>query len=193
MGRRENPIGARNQSLALLASRLRSWRQEAGLTYAQLAERTPYSAATLSRAASGRTVPAREVVVAFAGACGGEPRHAEYLWRWARVDRFEVAGKRRRSRRVHVTLIRDFAELHAGMVELYQLDGSCSYRELESRAVAVGERLPRTTIGRFLTRATVPSRDFVLAFVRACGVDDHELEAWGQAWDRARRQRRKRP
>ncbi|MEU5303311.1 helix-turn-helix domain-containing protein [Streptomyces noursei] len=192
MGRRENPIGARNRSLARLASRLRTWRQEAGLTYAQLAERTPYSAATLSRAASGRSVPALEVAVAFAEACGGEPRHAEYLWRWARVDRFESGGKRRRSRRVNVNLIRDFAELHAGMVELYQLDGSCSYRELESRAFAVGERLPRTTIGRFLTRAAVPSRDFVLAFVLACGVGDRELEAWGQAWDRAHRQRRTR-
>ncbi|MFY1677376.1 helix-turn-helix domain-containing protein [Streptomyces sp. WMMC905] len=193
MGRRENPIGTPNRSLALLASWLRTTRREAGLTYARLAERTPYSAATLARAASGRSVPNLEVVLAFAQGCRGDVHVAERYWTWAFRERAQENDGRRRTRTVHISLVRDLSELHEAMLVLYRRQGAPPYRELDSRARSRGERIPRSTLGRFLNRATVPSREFVLAFSRACGVADSDVEMWGQAWDRAKRPRRSRP
>ncbi|MFJ2342408.1 helix-turn-helix domain-containing protein [Streptomyces antimycoticus] len=193
MGRRENLIDTPNKSLALLASWLRTTRREAGITYEQLAQRTPFSAATLARAASGQSVPKLEVAVAFAEECGGDASAAEYLWTRAFRDRVQVSGGRGQTRTVHISFVRDFSELHEAMLYLYRREGAPSYRELDSRARSRGERIPRSTLGRFLNRANVPSRGFVIAFSRACGVPDGEVEMWGQAWDRAKLPRRARP
>jgi transcriptional regulator with XRE-family HTH domain len=192
MGRRENPIDTPNKPLALLASWLRATRREAGVTYAQLAQRTLFSAATLARAASGQSVPKPEVVVAFAEGCGGDVRAAKYMWKRAFHDRVQANDGRRRTRTVHISLVRDFSELHEAMLDLYRGEGAPSYRELDSRARSRGDRIPRSTLGRFLNRTNVPSRGFVIAFSRACGVPDFEVEMWGQAWDRAKLPRRAR-
>ncbi|WP_130799900.1 helix-turn-helix domain-containing protein [Streptomyces otsuchiensis] len=57
MGRAEKPIPGRNRALLRLAELMRDARYEAGLTYAELAARTGLHATTLSRAASGQSVP----------------------------------------------------------------------------------------------------------------------------------------
>ncbi|WP_431991960.1 helix-turn-helix domain-containing protein [Streptomyces albogriseolus] len=191
MGRRENPIDTPNTSLALLASWLRTARREAGITYTRLAQRTPFSAATLARAASGQSVPKLEVVVAFAEGCGGDVTTAEYFWARAFRDRVQLSDGRR-TRIVHISFVRDFSELHEAMLDLYRREGAPSYRELDDRARSRGERIPRSTLGRFLNRVNVPSRGFVIAFARACGVPDGEVEMWGHAWDRAKLPRRAR-
>ncbi|MGW1599947.1 nSTAND1 domain-containing NTPase [Streptomyces eurythermus] len=82
MGRREGPLDPAAGPVQRLAFDLRKLRQEAGgLTYRAMAQRTGYSAATLSRAASGGQLPTLEVVLAFVRACGGDPGEWEPRWR----------------------------------------------------------------------------------------------------------------
>ena len=53
-----------------------------------------------------------------------------------------------------------------------------TYRELESRALAAGDRLPRGTIASAMSRGVVPREQTVAAYVRACGGDGDAVEAW---------------
>lgn len=188
MGRREKPIGECSKSLYALAWWLRAAREGAGLTYNDLASRTVYSADTLARAAAGKSVPRRvEVVVAFAEACGADPREASRLWKKARLEesraRNVVEG---RERPLDISYVKTFAELHTAIIDLYQRQGSPSYRELVTRAG--NRRLSTSTISRVLRRKTVPSRTFLLAFVAACGVT--QVHPWEAAWQRANEDRR---
>ncbi|WP_371599901.1 helix-turn-helix domain-containing protein [Streptomyces sp. NBC_00564] len=56
--------------VAELARNLRALRRSSGLTFKQLSGRSHYSAAALSTAASGKTVPKWEVVESFVRGCG---------------------------------------------------------------------------------------------------------------------------
>jgi hypothetical protein len=53
-----------------------------------------------------------------------------------------------------------------------------SYREMESRASAQGDRLPRGTIASAMSRGVVPREQTIAAFVRACGGDRSAVEVW---------------
>ncbi len=71
--------------LQSFAQDLRQLRREAGApTYRTLARTAGYSATTLSEAASGRRLPTLDVVLAYVGACGGDP--AQWHRRWCEVD-----------------------------------------------------------------------------------------------------------
>ncbi|MET9962807.1 helix-turn-helix domain-containing protein [Streptomyces sp. NPDC006326] len=59
-------------------------------------------------------------------------------------------------------------------------------RQLESRAMAQGDVLPRSTVADLLRRRTLPRRETVAAFVRACGEEAGSTE-WLQAWERLAR------
>ncbi|MFF3786352.1 helix-turn-helix domain-containing protein [Streptomyces sp. NPDC001933] len=84
MGRREKPLGPAAGPAHEFATALRELRSEAGgPTYSALARRTEYSAATLSRAASGDQLPSLAVALAYAAACGGDPDDWERRWRRA--------------------------------------------------------------------------------------------------------------
>lgn len=80
--------------MQLLAAELRELRRAAGLpTYRELARRTggQYSAATLSRAASGGRLPSLACTLAYAEACGAA--REEWARRWRRAAA-EVRGDR---------------------------------------------------------------------------------------------------
>ncbi|WP_275562433.1 hypothetical protein [Streptomyces sp. 5-6(2022)] len=63
---------------------LRKLRQDAGpVTYRELAQRTPYTVSTLSRAASGEQLPSLEVALAYVEGCGGNREEWERRWRRA--------------------------------------------------------------------------------------------------------------
>ncbi|MEU8851936.1 helix-turn-helix transcriptional regulator [Streptomyces sp. NPDC048564] len=191
MGRREQPISPCSRSLQALAAWLRSGREEAGLTYEQLAARTPFSPDTLSRAASGSSVPRNvRVVVAYAGACGLPEAEAERLWKLARRDEARAAGVLNGQRGgLHISMVKDFADLHSAIVELYQSAGSPALRSLDDRMGGHGQ-LPHSTVSRVLKGRSRPNRQFVLAFAEAVNVRRSEVAEWGKAWDRADRDRR---
>ncbi|MFF9478034.1 helix-turn-helix domain-containing protein [Streptomyces sp. NPDC014733] len=79
MGRREHAVITDNRSLAELAEWLPKARALTGLTYTRLADRAGYHPTTLQRAASGKSVPRRAVVIAYARACGVSTDHARQL------------------------------------------------------------------------------------------------------------------
>ncbi|NJC70712.1 helix-turn-helix domain-containing protein [Planosporangium thailandense] len=85
MARQERPIDPTAGPLPRFAQELRKLRVEAGNpTYRALAKAAGYSATTLSEAAGGTRKPSLDVVLAFVGACGGDPD----LWRerWIELD-----------------------------------------------------------------------------------------------------------
>ncbi|MEV2211190.1 helix-turn-helix transcriptional regulator [Streptomyces sp. NPDC050997] len=170
---------------------LRSGRDEAALTYEELATRTEYSADTLARAASGRSVPQKlAVVLAYAKACGRNAKEAERLWKQARRDEARAQGVFSGHRSgVHISVVKDFADLHSAIVDLYQDDGSPPLRTLDARLGGLG-RLPHSTVGRVLKGSSTPSRSFVAAFAEACNVRKADLPEWTKAWDRADADRR---
>ncbi|MFI1726410.1 helix-turn-helix domain-containing protein [Streptomyces sp. NPDC020489] len=191
MGRRENPIAQCSKSLQALAAWLRAGRTEAGLTYDQLATRTEFSADTLARAASGRSVPQNlAVVTAYARACNRSAKEAERLWKQARRDEARTQGVISGHRGgVHISVVKDFADLHSAIVDLYRDDGSPPLRSLDARLGNVG-RLPHSTVARVLKGSSTPSRTFVSAFAEACNVRKADLAEWTKAWDRADADRR---
>ncbi|MEO3748445.1 helix-turn-helix transcriptional regulator [Plantactinospora sp. B5E13] len=74
MARSERPVDPTAGPVQALAYDLRKLRAEAGNpTYRALARSAGYSASTLSEAAGGMRLPTLEVLLAYVGACGGDP------------------------------------------------------------------------------------------------------------------------
>jgi hypothetical protein len=71
------------------------------------------------------------------------------------------------------------------IARLRELRARCglSFRQLEQRAAARGDVLPRSTVAELLRRQTLPRSDLLTAFVLACG-DEHRLDEWLAARDR---------
>ncbi|MEV7252592.1 helix-turn-helix domain-containing protein [Streptomyces cyaneofuscatus] len=191
MARRENPVPPCSRSLLALVTWLRNGRTAAALTYGQLAARTEYSADTLARAASGRSVPQNlTVVLAYAAACGLSTKDAERLWKHARRDEARTQSVLSGHRSgVHISVVKDFADLHGAIVDLHHDDGRPPLRSLDARLGGLG-RLPHSTVGRVLKGSSTPTRTFVAAFAEACNVRRSELPEWTKAWDRADADRR---
>ncbi|MBB5107465.1 helix-turn-helix domain-containing protein [Streptomyces spectabilis] len=57
-----------------------------------------------------------------------------------------------------------------------------TYRQLELRAAARGDVLPRSTLADVLAGKTRPRPELLAAFVRACG-EEERTERWLAAWD----------
>ncbi|MER5515173.1 XRE family transcriptional regulator [Streptomyces sp. NPDC002763] len=56
-----------------------------------------------------------------------------------------------------------------------------TYRQLESKATALADTLPASTVATTLGRATLPRERFVDTFARACGLGEEETRQWLQA------------
>ncbi|WP_406117638.1 helix-turn-helix domain-containing protein [Streptomyces sp. NBC_00989] len=183
MGRRENPIASCERELEKLALYLRDHRERAGLNYRELAVRSGCSASTLIRAVAGEQMPKLKTVRAYALACDADPDEAERLWKRARYR----AARGCQEPVPHPRYVRNFAELHVALADLYQKDGARPYRELEAASAGV---LAHATVGRFLRQeGGRPTRQFVRAFAIACGAKGLVLREWEQAWDRAEERR----
>ncbi|MFC9948518.1 MULTISPECIES: helix-turn-helix domain-containing protein [Streptomyces] len=180
MGRPEKPIRTLNPYLMVLATYLRETRDEAGLTYAELAARTRlWSATTLQRAASGERIPRLEVVEAYVLACG--PRSAEKarrLWRQARS--YEHGADYTNAPRPR--LVDSAADLRTALRATYYKAGAMPLREMERRA-GLG-RLPRTTVRRMLDGATMLNQEQLRSFLMVCDVPERDHQDWLDAWTR---------
>ncbi|MFE0106322.1 hypothetical protein [Streptomyces sp. NPDC059009] len=81
MGRREKPLEPTAGPVQRLAYELRKLRVDAGTpTYRSMAQRVPYSAPTLSAAASGERLPSLAVLLAYVAACDGDAGEWERRW-----------------------------------------------------------------------------------------------------------------
>ena len=81
VARQERPVDPTAGPLQALAYDLRKLRAEAGNpTYRVLARSAGYSATTLSEAAGGTRLPTLDVLLAYVGACHGDPDHWRKRW-----------------------------------------------------------------------------------------------------------------
>ncbi|WP_338683210.1 helix-turn-helix transcriptional regulator [Streptomyces acidiscabies] len=193
MGRRKVPL-TDSAPYYELASWLRSLRRGAGLTYREMAcrvERPGCSAVTLSRADSGRVLPRRCVVEAYATACGASEQQARAMWELSvpsggeRPHRvFASTTVPRRGRRLD--LVYEPAHLLEAMHRLRDDAGHPSLRRLQDRARAHGYGpLPRSTLSDVLSGLRLPSEALLTSYVLACGQPPHRVHAWRAAWQRA--------
>ncbi|MFJ9703432.1 helix-turn-helix domain-containing protein [Streptomyces fradiae] len=202
MGRRENAVAAETRALETLALWLRAQRQRPGgapLTYAAMAEKIEYevTASMLSRAASGRTIPTRRVVEAYARACGADLTEARRLWKAARAA--EQERRRQRSAEYadlavkldkalsHPRFIESEGQLRRAMVQLRAHEGQPSLAELQEWAGKTPEgrhRLPKSSLSAVFRGEAVPTRGLVTAFTEALGLSRRRVSEWERAWDR---------
>ena len=49
---------------------------------------------------------------------------------------------------------------------------------IERRAAALGDTLPYSTVATMLGRNRLPREDLLVTFVKACGLDEHEVRRW---------------
>ncbi|MFJ2598640.1 helix-turn-helix domain-containing protein [Streptomyces erythrochromogenes] len=164
-----------------LAAALRRIRTLASLSYDELAGRTGLSAATLKRAASGKTVPTEETVMTVATVCGGDQAELHRLWLNARIaDRGRLAQLRMPALPQYVDGRR---ELSAALEYFYEAAGAPSLRRLADLAGGV-HLLPVSSAARIVKRQALPvSRQQMVAFLTACGRTGQGLELWGDAFD----------
>ncbi|MEU5069096.1 helix-turn-helix transcriptional regulator [Streptomyces virginiae] len=182
MGRPELPVDHTVPERGELAEALRRIRKVAGLSYDELADKTGLSAATLKRAASGKTVPAEETLTAFATACGDDAVDAlRRVWLNARIaDRGRLAQLRKPALPQFIDGRR---ELSAALEYFYEAAGAPSLRCFV--ALAGGAHLlPVSSAARIVKRQALPaSRQQMVAFLTACGLTWPALHFWGDAFE----------
>ncbi|MEI5102785.1 DNA-binding protein [Streptomyces sp. PmtG] len=84
MGRKEKPVDPSAGPVQRFAFALRALRQEAGgIPYRDMALKAGFSAAMLSRAASGQKLPSLPLALAYVRACGGDEQEWQQRWHTA--------------------------------------------------------------------------------------------------------------
>ncbi|MFG3700644.1 RICIN domain-containing protein [Micromonospora sp. NPDC047620] len=78
---------------------------------------------------------------------------------------------------------RDVGEF-VGLMRQLRARSGYTLRQLEKRAAAGGDVLPRSTLANVLHRNALPRADVLAAFVRACTGDDVQVQTWAAARDR---------
>ncbi|GAA1141842.1 helix-turn-helix domain-containing protein [Streptomyces javensis] len=188
MGRPETPVDDTVPELAAFAHWLRALRCAADLTYAELAELVPYSAAQLKRAASGKYLPPFPLAFAYASAChdltkGSDLRRIAALH--IQAER-AVAEHKLRERRSTVQakphLARNRADLCGAMRDQWAYAGRPPFRWIERDTK---NWVSHSTAHMIVTARTIPRdlRQYV-AFLEACGVFGLSLTPWLRAWIR---------
>ncbi|UUN25528.1 helix-turn-helix domain-containing protein [Streptomyces sp. FIT100] len=125
-----------------------------GLTYDQLAQRSPVGRATLARATSGRALPSRSAVAAFLDAVKAPPsKRAATLQLWEHAS----ADLRKTEEESTDYLVKALHDLH-------ERAGRPSMREIANRA---GQSVSHQTIHRVMSGEVVPSAGTLDAVVTA--------------------------
>ncbi|MFG1913822.1 ATP-binding protein [Micromonospora sp. NPDC048898] len=65
-----------------------------------------------------------------------------------------------------------------GALRQLRLWSGLTYRQLAAKAAASGDALPFGTIASVLSRTSLPRREFVVTFTRACGLDEASIARW---------------
>ena len=187
-GRPENPLKTEGGPRAELASELRRMRELAGLTYKNLSGETQRAPSTLTAAVDGKQLPSWQVVRAWTQACGGDIDNVRNLYERACTEAGRPAPGPDLSggKPPDPATARTAREFLAQMTRLQIWAGNPSLRMLNRRS---GGRLPPSTISEARRRDSLPRRDLVLDYVRACyharvgHVPDNALRDWERSWN----------
>ncbi|MEU8992834.1 helix-turn-helix transcriptional regulator [Streptomyces sp. NPDC048558] len=187
MARPEIPIDYTVPEVGHLAAYLRTLRNTASLTYAELAASSMCSQATLKRAArGGMREPSWETVRAVVRVCGG---HEDEAWSLHCGAKEAAAGERRHARRSTIApkphFVRDEGDLSGALRDAYRWAGCPAVREME-REAGPG-LLPRSTAHAIVKGRALP-RDVrtYIAFLEVCEITRRTLLPWFAAWVKAR-------
>ncbi|MFC8957371.1 helix-turn-helix domain-containing protein [Streptomyces sp. NPDC057101] len=185
MCRPEKPITTSNVALRELQEWLRDQRGRTGQGYRALSVRAGCHATTLQRAASSEKVPKLQTVLNYARACDASPDEARHLWKRARYEQTRRERKGRSRPAPRPEFIRDFVDLEAALVDLYEKAGSPAFRTMEQRAGRYG-LLPRSTAHRIVNKLAMPHNlPQFQAYLKACEVPEGDWPLWESAWARA--------
>ncbi|MFK0047725.1 helix-turn-helix domain-containing protein [Streptomyces sp. NPDC090741] len=189
MGRPEAPVDRTVPERAELSELLRAARARSGsgkpLTYEALARRTAWSSAALKRAASGRRLPAWDLVEAFLTACQvGSAMRKDALHLYTKAQH-AVALRAKEERATTVVprpqLVTDEADLSRALRDAYGYAGRPPVRTLSQRA---GQWvLPHSSAHRIITARALPVNvGQYVGFLEACEVTSKDLPDWFTAW-----------
>ncbi|MFF2778843.1 hypothetical protein ACFVU3_28540 [Streptomyces sp. NPDC058052] len=168
----------------MLAELLRAERVRAGTpTYKQMAAGSDVSAATLKRAASGRSTPSAKTINAYLLACGsGVSTQERALILRLKARRDERGGRRKvfvEGSSIPTALLDGLAALHVNL-------GARPYEEMQKR-VGGAHMLPLSSISRILNREMLPVDERQMAaFIQGCGVLNRDWLKWMEAWRRVK-------
>ncbi|MEB8343922.1 XRE family transcriptional regulator [Streptomyces endophyticus] len=161
-------------SLQVVARQLELSRQQAKISYGQLAEVTGYGKSTLHRALTGKRC-SREVAEAVAQACGARLDDAVKKW-------LETQGQYLSPpEQTDPNSIQTRGDLQTAMQKLLSAS-RLSLRQLELRA-GIGI-LPKTTVNEAIRGKRTPSENLLLAFVHTLG-SGYDSSTWAAARQRA--------
>ncbi|WP_191878680.1 MULTISPECIES: helix-turn-helix domain-containing protein [Streptomyces] len=165
---------------------LRDARTRAGITYAEMAKTSQWSAASFKRAASGKTLPAQTLALGYLRACG-VGAGSGLLLRWTSLHARAAVSLAVRARqaatgvRPHPQFVRDRADLSGALRDAYAAAGRPSFRAMA--LMAGGWRLPRSTAHSIVSARSLPGcLDQYIAFLTSCGVGVEQLPPWFAAW-----------
>lgn len=161
-------------TLDALVGGLRALKDQSGLSFRDIADRSHFSRSTISEAMAGRRMPSLETVLAIVRACGGD--EAAWHAQWQRT--FELVD--REVERVDPEQVSTRAELVAALREMR---GERSYSDLAS---ASGDLLSSSTLSDMLSGRTTPTWETLRAYLFACGQPP---DGWNKALERVRRER----
>ena len=155
-----------------VAQMLRDARAGAGSpSYRVLGKKSGYSAATLSKAAAGQSLPRLEVVLAFVAACDGDCDRMRLCWIDAYAEMHGVTPPKPEE----ATTVAEFA---AQLDALMRLSGFQSQHTMANAARKSSIRLSRSTLCRVLSGQRLPSSSTLRKFLLTCGVPGQEQPRW---------------
>jgi transcriptional regulator with XRE-family HTH domain len=172
VARAENPIPADSGAVGELARRLRLYRENAGLNYRQLSDRTHFSYSQLSRAASGKSLPTWEITEAYLRGCGiTGVRSLELLrrlWEAAartrrpsrRPSRYAVPLGNVRTREQFGEVLRDLAYRDTGWVSI--------------RDIAQLTDQSKSNVSAWFSGKTMPQPEALYQFATLLGATEAE-------------------
>lgn len=134
------------------------------------------SYASLSRAAAGKKLPTWQVTHGFVRACGADPDEWEAPWEAARArgGRSSLFDRPVTAPLPDPATVRTVADLRSAVTEI-----------LRSHDVGVVSATMREQLSkvRFLSRRPEQTDEATFErFLRACGADDDDADAWTDAW-----------
>ncbi|KAB1917335.1 helix-turn-helix domain-containing protein [Micromonospora noduli] len=183
------PADPESGQVAQFGFDLRQLRQQAGMTYAAIAQSNYYSPSTVHAVDQGHQLPSEALLKAFVKACGGDP--ATWLARRVKIHDM-LAVEKRATRTVSPrdagmdppdpTEASTKIEYNDALKKLREWSGM-TFRRIAEISEAYPRRVPASTLCNAFQRGTLPARGLTESFLQAVGLDEAQRATWLKTWD----------
>jgi transcriptional regulator with XRE-family HTH domain len=175
--------------LATFGFELRTLRQQAGLSYSAIAEKSFFSKSAVHAVDQGHQLPSATILEAFVAACGAKPQ--PWLDRRARLALEQAASRDAAPDKASLreqglpppapASVTTPGEFNDGLKRLREWSGM-TYRQIEELSTAGGVRVAPSTLCGAFTRGTLPRRPLAAGFLKVIGLPHGDQQAWLAAW-----------